>query len=54
VPWSIVPFLPGRPAAQNPPTDLRDAAVSLVYLANSADNALIASIGQRTLSAVLA
>jgi aminoglycoside phosphotransferase (APT) family kinase protein len=28
-PWSIVPFLPGRPAAQNPPTDLRDAAVSL-------------------------
>jgi len=28
-PWSIVPFLPGRPAAQNPPTDLRDTAVSL-------------------------
>jgi aminoglycoside phosphotransferase (APT) family kinase protein len=28
-PWSIVPFLPGRPAAVQPPADLRDAAVSL-------------------------
>jgi aminoglycoside phosphotransferase (APT) family kinase protein len=28
-PWSVVPFLPGQIAARNPPTDLRDAAVSL-------------------------
>jgi aminoglycoside phosphotransferase (APT) family kinase protein len=28
-PWSIVPFLPGQVASQNPPADLRDAAVSL-------------------------
>src|SRR5215469_1600905 len=28
-PWSIVPFLPGRPAAGNPPADLRDAAAGL-------------------------
>ena len=27
--WSIVPFLPGRVAARNPPADPRDAAVSL-------------------------
>jgi len=27
--WSIVPFLPGQVAAQNPPSDLRDAAVFL-------------------------
>jgi len=25
--WSVVPFLPGQVAAQNPPPDLRDAAV---------------------------
>lgn len=28
-PWSVVPFLPGRVAAENPPSDLRDAAVIL-------------------------
>jgi aminoglycoside phosphotransferase (APT) family kinase protein len=28
-PWSVVPFLPGRPAAQNPPADPRDAAAGL-------------------------
>jgi aminoglycoside phosphotransferase (APT) family kinase protein len=28
-PWSIVPFLPGRVAAQDPPADLPDAAASL-------------------------
>jgi aminoglycoside phosphotransferase (APT) family kinase protein len=28
-PWSVVPFLPGRVAAQDPPADLGDAAVSL-------------------------
>jgi aminoglycoside phosphotransferase (APT) family kinase protein len=28
-PWSVVPFLPGRVAAQDPPADLRDAAVRL-------------------------
>jgi len=28
-PWSIVPFLPGRVAAEDPPADLADAAVSL-------------------------
>ena len=28
-PWSIVPFLPGRIAAHDPPADPRDAAVSL-------------------------
>jgi aminoglycoside phosphotransferase (APT) family kinase protein len=28
-PWSIVPFVPGRVAARNPPDDLPDAAVSL-------------------------
>ena len=27
--WSIVPFLPGRPAAGNPPADFRDAAAGL-------------------------
>jgi aminoglycoside phosphotransferase (APT) family kinase protein len=27
--WSVVPFLPGQVAAQNPPSDLRDAAVIL-------------------------
>lgn len=27
--WSIVPFLPGQVASQNPPADLHDAAVSL-------------------------
>jgi len=28
-PWSVIPFLPGRIAARNPPADPRDAAVSL-------------------------
>jgi aminoglycoside phosphotransferase (APT) family kinase protein len=28
-PWSIVPFLPGQTAAQSPPDDKRDAAVTL-------------------------
>src|SRR5215467_9719292 len=28
-PWSVIPFLPGRIAARNPPADLRGAAVSL-------------------------
>jgi aminoglycoside phosphotransferase (APT) family kinase protein len=28
-PWSVVPFLPGRVAAENPPADLADASVSL-------------------------
>jgi aminoglycoside phosphotransferase (APT) family kinase protein len=27
--WSIVPFMPGRAAAQNPPAHWRDAAISL-------------------------
>jgi aminoglycoside phosphotransferase (APT) family kinase protein len=27
--WSVVPFLPGQVAAENPPSDLRDAAVIL-------------------------
>jgi len=28
-PWSIVPFLPGRPAISDPPSDLADAATRL-------------------------
>ena len=28
-PWSVVPFLPGRPAADTPPSDSREAAVAI-------------------------
>lgn len=61
-PWSIVPFLPGTPAADGPPFDAGRAAADLgwalnlaiVFLAWSADNPRLHAVGRRTLAAVLA